>query len=190
MADGIDVDLIYSLLVGAYTPARQGSKPGEPIFRRSLLIGSLKEHRKSGEKIPAAELFELIKALELLQEGHTPPLLAPHPQDHVGPKGRTPLELACIDIAVRYRLAVKSKFITDTKPVRTILEAFGGEDSQKGGVNERTVQSWVKMRHGKVKPWPKEEALNDGRLLLNLAGSTYQKQFSRKARKGVNQIAR
>ena len=98
-----------------------------------------------------------------------------------GEGGRTPTEKSCIEDAVRYRRAVAKNWIKDRHPIKTILEAFGGNDPMKGGVAKSTVQNWMKDKEFD-KIMARKATVKTLHSFLIFSGRQYQQHFTKKAR--------
>ena len=102
-----------------------------------------------------------------------------------GKSGRTGIEDFCIEAPVRYHRAATQGVIEDKHYVRTILDAFGGDDPSSGGIGRTTVKDWVKdPRFKSIKPSDEKKEM----LLptLRFAGALYQRKFTRSARAKKN----
>ena len=141
---------------------------------------ALMDCARGNAPVPPEMAAELAFAMRDVVNGVTNELLVPTPKGR-GEIGRTQTERSCIEDAVRYRWAVDMEYINDRHPIKTILDAFGGDDPMKGGISRRTVQKW--MIDKKFENITTTEVTAKSLLkLLNFSGAHYQQNFSKKAR--------
>ena len=151
-----------------------------PTQFRKIYYRALMEHASKKSQLHPEMAIELAIALRDIIAGTANELLSPETRP-VGKSGRTPNEVSCIEDAVAYYRAVESKLIEDRHPIKTILNAFGGDKPMNGGISRSTVNKWMKdSRFKKIKPGQVEPDII--KLLLKLAGEVYQRKFTKSAR--------
>lgn len=167
-------NLYCDLKVKRIQTGREMPRRFQVVFHRAL-----KETAVGKSQLHPEMALELANAMrDVVEKTHN---ILFSPVIGVGGSGRTPTEVSCIEDAVRYRRAVESGLIKDRQPIKTILDAFGGSDSMKGGVSRSAVNKWMKeplFKSIEVTDVEKEFLVP----LLKTAGIHYQRHYTKTAR--------
>ena len=138
---------------------------------------NLPPNKVEGRPMMAEMAIELKYYYEEIISGHRSPYLEPLKRGK-GKVGRKPLEISCIEDAVRYRYYVEIGKIKDKKPAERIHEWFGKSE----GLNIRTVKTWFsdpQFRHVRRYDRDKFPAVAVEEYAKR-AGEWYRKHYIRK----------